>query len=86
MVIECGQWGSKAHFGEISWVPGSRSPISIFRNRHKYVKQVKPGFTTIPAAKATQFQGNRHLIVGVSYLNQELGIKKVNFWKIFLKI
>ena len=43
-------------------------------------KQVKPGFTTYqPRAKATQFQGNRHLIVGASYLDQELGQKEVNY-------
>ena len=44
----------------------------------------KTWFYNLPAAKATQFQGNRHLIVGASYLIQELGQKEVNYnfhWK-----
>ena len=33
----------------------------------------KTWFYNLPAAKATQFEGNRHLIFGASYLIQELG-------------
>ena len=39
----------------------------------------KTWFYILPAAKATQFEGNKHLIVGASYLNQELGQKEVNY-------
>ena len=38
----------------------------------------KTWFYNLPAAKATQFQGTRHLIVGASYLIQELDQKEVN--------
>ena len=44
-------------------------------------KTSKTWFYNLPAAKATQFQGNRHLILGASYL--EFGQKEVN--NIFLK-
>ena len=39
----------------------------------------KTWFYNLPAAKAIQFQGIRHLIVGASYLNQELGQKEMNY-------
>ena len=39
----------------------------------------KTWFYNLPAAKATQFQGKRHLIVGASYLIQELGQKEVDY-------
>ena len=38
----------------------------------------KTWFYKLPAAKATQFPGNRNLFVGASYLNQYLGQKEVN--------
>ena len=46
-------------------------------------KTSKTWFYNLPAAKATQFQGNRHLIVGASYLNQELAKRTwiTFFWK-----
>ena len=35
------------------------------------LKTSKTWFYNLPAAKATQFQGNRHLIVGAIYLGSE---------------
>ena len=42
-------------------------------------KQVKPGFTNYQPRRQLNFKVNRHLIVGASYLNQELGQKEVNY-------
>ena len=39
----------------------------------------KTWFYNLPAAKAIQFQGYRHLIVCASCLNQELSQKEVNY-------
>ena len=44
--------------------------------RYFRLQTSKTWFYNLPAAKATQFEGNRHLIVGASYLIQELGQKE----------